>query len=196
MLQDTLINQASVQAGWAEKLDQLIAQYKSMPGALLPLLHAIQDELSYIPESVYPKIARALALSVAEVHGVVSFYHHFKTHKPGRHVLQICRAESCQAMGSEGLEAHAKQCLSIDYHETSQDQAITLEPVYCLGNCALSPAVMLDEAIFGRVSKADLEALIQDAKKTEAQAEYEHDSLHTTRFQRPVGRGGKSSECH
>jgi formate dehydrogenase subunit gamma len=106
---------------------------------------------------------------VAEVHGVVSFYHHFKTHKPGRHVLQICRAESCQAMGSEGLEAHAKQCLSIDYHQTSQDQAITLEPVYCLGNCALSPTVMMDEEIFGRVSKADLEALIHDAKKAEAQ---------------------------
>jgi formate dehydrogenase subunit gamma len=170
-LQDTLIDQAlSVQAGWTEKLDQLIAQYKSIPGALLPLLHAIQDELTYIPESAYPKIARALSLSVAEVHGVVSFYHHFKTHKPGRHVLQICRAESCQAMGSEALEAHAKQCLSIDYHETSQDQAVTLEPVYCLGNCALSPAVMMDEEIFGRVSKADLEALIQDAKKTEAQA--------------------------
>ncbi len=157
------------EAGWAEKLDQLIVQHKPLAGALLPLLHAIQDEFSYIPESSYTKIAQALSLSVAEVHGVVTFYHHFKTHKPGRHVLQICRAESCQAMGAEALEAHAKQCLNLDYHQTTQDQAITLEPVYCLGNCALSPAVMLDETVYGRVSSADLDGLIRDAKKAEAQ---------------------------
>lgn len=169
-MQDTIDQKTSVQANSLEKLEQLIAQYKSLPGALLPLLHAIQDEFSYVPEFSYAKIAKALSLSVAEVHGVVSFYHHFKTHKPGRHVLQICRAESCQAMGAEALEAHAKQCLNANYHETSQDQAITLEPVYCLGNCALSPAVMLDEAVYGRVSTADLDALIGEAKRAEAQA--------------------------
>lgn len=169
-LQDTIDQETSVQANSLEKLEQLIGQYKSLPGALLPLLHAIQDEFSYVPEFSYAKIAKALSLSVAEVHGVVSFYHHFKTHKPGRHVLQICRAESCQAMGAEALEAHAKQCLNANYHETSQDQAITLEPVYCLGNCALSPAVMLDEAVYGRVSTADLDALIGEAKRAEAQA--------------------------
>ncbi len=169
-MQDTIDQETSVQANSLEKLEQLIAQYKSLPGALLPLLHAIQDEFSYVPEFSYAKIAKALSLSVAEVHGVVSFYHHFKTHKPGRHVLQICRAESCQAMGAEALEAHAKQCLNANYHETSQDQAITLEPVYCLGNCALSPAVMLDEAVYGRVSTADLDALIGEAKRAEAQA--------------------------
>ncbi|MBZ4200754.1 MAG: formate dehydrogenase subunit gamma [Methylotenera sp.] len=159
----------SVQSGWTEKLDQLIAQHKAMAGALLPLLHAIQDEFSYIPESVYEKIAKGLSLSVAEVHGVVTFYHHFKTRKPGRHVLQICRAESCQAMGSEALEAHAKQCLNVDYHQTTADQSINLEPVYCLGNCALSPAVMLDDEVYGRVTAADLDGLIRDAKKAEAQ---------------------------
>ncbi len=169
-MQDTIDQETSVQANSLEKLEQLIGQYKSLPGALLPLLHAIQDEFSYVPEFSYAKIAKALSLSVAEVHGVVSFYHHFKTHKPGRHVLQICRAESCQAMGAEALEAHAKQCLNANYHETSQDQAITLEPVYCLGNCALSPAVMLDEAVYGRVSTADLDALIGEAKRAEAQA--------------------------
>jgi formate dehydrogenase subunit gamma len=146
------------------KIDGLIAAHQHMPGALLPLLHAIQDDLGYVPESSYTHISKALSLSVAEVHGVVTFYHHFRTHKPGRHVLQICRAESCQAMGSEALEAHAKQCLNIDYHETTEDQAITLEPIYCLGNCALSPAVMLDDEVYGRVTTADFDALVAEAK--------------------------------
>ena len=146
------------------QIDALINQHQSMPGALLPLLHAIQDNVGYVPESSYTSIAKALSLSVAEVHGVVTFYHHFRTHKAGRHILQICRAESCQSMGSEALEAHAKKCLNVDYHQTTTDEAITLEPVYCLGNCALSPAVMLDDEIFGRVSAADLEALIAEAK--------------------------------
>lgn len=145
-------------------VDTLIAQYQHQPGGLLPLLHAIQDSIGYVPEIIYPNISRALNLSVAEVHGVVTFYHHFRTHKTGRHVMQICRAESCQAMGSEALEAHAKQCLNVDYHQTTADDAITLLPVYCLGNCALSPSVMIDEEVHGRVSMADLDILIAEAK--------------------------------
>jgi len=145
------------------KIDALIAKHQHLPGALLPLLHAIQDEVGYVPESSYKPISKALNLSVAEVHGVVTFYHHFRTHKPGRHTLQICRAESCQAMGSVALEAHAKQSLNIDYHQTTKDDAISLEPVYCLGNCALSPAVMMDDEIYGRVSAADLDALVAEA---------------------------------
>lgn len=145
-------------------INALIAQHQHQAGALLPLLHAIQDDIGYIPESSYLQISKALALSVAEVHGVVSFYHHFRTHKPGRHVMQICRAESCQAMGAEALERHAKKCLNVDYHQTTADDAITLEAVYCLGNCALSPSVMLDGEVYGRVSPADLDALIAEAK--------------------------------
>ena len=148
----------------ALKIESLITEHQGMPGALLPLLHAIQDNIGYVPESAYPEIAKGLSLSVAEIHGVVTFYHHFRTHKPGRHILQICRAESCQSMGSEALEAHAKQCLNVDYHQTTQDDAITLEPVYCLGNCALSPAVMLDDEVYGRVTAADLDALVDEAK--------------------------------
>lgn len=145
-------------------IDALIKKHQHQPGALLPLLHAIQDTLGYVPESSYAPISKGLSLSVAEVHGVVTFYHHFRTHKPGRHIMQICRAESCQAMGSEALEAHAKQCLNIDYHQTTSDEAISLEAVYCLGNCALSPSVMMDDEIYGRVSAADLEALIAEAR--------------------------------
>ncbi|MDO9365386.1 MAG: formate dehydrogenase subunit gamma [Methylotenera sp.] len=148
----------------------LIAEHQHRPGALLPLLHAIQDRIGCIPEAAYKPISKALALSVAEVHGVVTFYHHFRTHKAGQHVMQICRAESCQAMGSEALEAHAKKCLNVEYHQTTADEAITLEPVYCLGNCALSPTVMMDDEIYGRVSAADLDALILEARCAEAKA--------------------------
>lgn len=120
--------------------------------------------MGYIPEESYAHISKALNLSVAEVHGVVSFYHHFRTKPAGRHVMHICRAESCQAMGSTELEAHAKSRLGIDYHETSADGAITLEPIYCLGNCSLSPSIMIDEKVHGRVSKAKLDSLIQAAR--------------------------------
>lgn len=150
------------------KLEALIAEHQHMSGALLPLLHAIQDNIGYISESFYTPISKALNLSVAEVHGVVTFYHHFRTHKPGRHILQICRAESCQSMGSEALETHAKKCLNIDYHQTTSDQTITLEPVYCLGNCALSPAVMMDDEVYGRMTPADLDALVSEARLPEA----------------------------
>jgi len=156
-------NSASSPA-FSAKLQELIEQYQAMPGALLPLLHAIQDSIGYVPESSYQQIAKTLSLSVAEVHGVVTFYHHFRTSPAGRHIVQICRAESCQAMGSEALEAHAKKCLNLDYHQTTADSAITLEPVYCLGNCALSPAVMIDDEVHGKVSPQDLEALIAEAR--------------------------------
>jgi formate dehydrogenase subunit gamma len=141
-----------------------IDKYRTTPGGLLPLLHAIQDDIGYIPEESYSPISKALNLSIAEIHGVVTFYHHFHTQPPGRHVLQICRAESCQAMGSAELEACAKSRLQIDYHETSADLAVTLEPVYCLGNCSLSPSVMLDEKVYGRVSPEKLNSLIQAAR--------------------------------
>lgn len=149
-----------------DKVQALIAQYKDMPGALLPLLHSIQDGIGYVPEACYLPISKALALSVAEVHGVVTFYHHFRSHPAGRHILQICRAESCQAMGSEKLEANIKSSLGIDYHQTTADGAITLEPVYCLGNCACSPALMMDDEVYGRMNSQKVAELISDARAT------------------------------
>lgn len=151
----------------SSQLDEIQVQieaHKNLPGALMPMLHAIQDSVGYVPEAVYPQIAKALALSVAEVHGVVTFYHHFRTHPVGKHVLQICRAESCQAMGSEQLESSVKSALGIDYHETTKDGSITLEPVYCLGNCACSPAVMLDEELYGRVDSQKIAQIISQAR--------------------------------
>ena len=130
----------------------------------MPLLHAIQDDIGYVPEDAYLPISKALALSVAEVHGVVTFYHHFRRHPAGKHILQVCRAESCQAMGSEKLEAHIKSTLGIDYHQTTQDGSITLEPVYCLGNCACSPAVMMDDEVYGRMNAEKVAELVKEAR--------------------------------
>lgn len=149
------------------RIQSHIELHKDAPGALLPLLHAIQDDVGYIPEESYQPISRALNLSIAEVHGVVSFYHHFRTQPPGKHILHICRAESCQAMGADALEAHAKSRLAIDFHQTSSDGSITLEPIYCLGNCALSPAVMLDEKVYGRVSSSRLDEILATAEVAE-----------------------------
>lgn len=147
----------------SSKIAAHIVSHKQMPGGLLPLLHAIQEDIGYVPEDAYLPISKALSLSVAEVHGVVTFYHHFRRHPAGKHILQICRAESCQAMGAEKLETHIKQILGIDYHETTKDGAITLEPVYCLGNCACSPAVMMDEEVYGRMDKQKVAELIVEA---------------------------------
>ena len=144
----------------AIKISAHIAANKTLPGALLPILHAIQDDIGFVPQDCYPQIAKALALSVAEVHGVVTFYHHFRTHPVGKHILQVCRAESCQSMGSATLELQVKSALGVDYHQTTKDGAITLLPIYCLGNCALSPAVMLDEEVYGRMDAAKVAELI------------------------------------
>lgn len=146
------------------KIATHIEHHKNTAGALLPLLHAIQDDVGYIPEDAYLPISKALALSVAEVHGVVTFYHHFRRHPAGKHILQVCRAESCQAMGSEKLEAHIKSTLGIDYHQTTKDGVITLEPVYCLGNCACSPAVMMDDEVYGRMNAEKIAELVKEAR--------------------------------
>ncbi len=146
--------------GITNTVAQHIHTYREVPGGLLPLLHAIQDSVGYIPAEVIPDIARALQLSRAEVHGVVSFYHDFRSQPAGSHVLQICRAEACQALGSRALEAHAKSSLGIGYGETTADGAVTLEPVYCLGNCACSPSVRIDDEIHARVDAARLDQLL------------------------------------
>ena len=133
-----------------------------MPGALLPILHAVQEHYSYIPSASQAMIAEALNLSRAEVHGVVSFYHFFRTQPGGRHTVQICRAESCQAMGARELEAHAKQSLQVDYHQTTRDGEITLEPVYCLGNCACSPAVRVGDEVYAHVDAERFDELVSE----------------------------------
>jgi formate dehydrogenase subunit gamma len=135
-------------------------ELKSLAGPLLPILHAVQSALGYVPKDAVPLIASELNLSRAEVHGVVSFYHYFRNHRPGRHVVHLCRAEACQSLGSAALEEHAKHVLGIDFHQTTADSAISLEPVYCLGNCSLGPSVMIDKQLQGRVSPERFDELI------------------------------------
>jgi formate dehydrogenase subunit gamma len=138
---------------------------KALPGALLPILHAVQEALTYVPKDAVPLIARELNLSVAEVHGVVTFYHYFLQERPGRHVVHLCRAEACQALGSVALEAHAKATLGVDFHGTTRDGAITLEPVYCLGNCALGPSMMIDQQLHGRVTAERFDSLVTQSRE-------------------------------
>ncbi|HAL37276.1 MAG TPA: formate dehydrogenase subunit gamma [Polaromonas sp.] len=134
-----------------ETVDRVIATRKHMPGALMPILHGIQDAVGYIPAQAVESIALALNLSRAEVHGVVTYYHYFRSEPAGQHVVQICRAEACQARGAEALWAHACAHLDCDGHGTTKDGVFTLEPVYCLGLCAQSPAMTLDDKVHARV---------------------------------------------
>jgi len=154
----------------AETIRRIVDSRRALPGALLPILHAIQDEIGWLPDEAGPAIAAALRLSRAEVHGVISFYPHFRTRPAGRHIVQICRAESCRAMGAAALEAHATASLGVDFHHTTNDGAVTLEPVYCLGNCACSPAIRVDDEILGRVDAARFDAAIAGLRSGEVEA--------------------------
>lgn len=152
-------------APWTDAVQQALEAHRDRPGALLPILHDIQHRIGHVPPDAVPLIADALNLSRAEVHGVVTFYHDFRDHPAGRHVLKVCLAESCQAVGCDHLLAHAKQRLGVELHGTSADGAVTLEPVYCLGNCALSPALMVDGDVVGRATPEKLDGLLAELRR-------------------------------
>lgn len=157
--------QGSVPAAWdAGRAREIIADLKSLPGASLPILHALQDEFGYVPPEAVPLIADALLLSRAEVVGVLNFYHDFRQEPGGRHVLRVCRAEACQSMGCEALVAHLEQRLGVRMGETTADGAVTLQTVYCLGNCALSPSVLMDRDLYGRVSPERADRILEAAR--------------------------------
>ncbi len=148
-------------------IQQVLADRKQMPGALLPILHDIQDAIGYIPAEAIGDIARELSLSRAEVHGVVTYYHHFRAEPAGKHVLQICRAEACLSMGGEELWSHACAHLGCDTEKagTTADGAFTLEPVYCLGLCASSPAMALGDKVHARVGPEQFDRLVAKARE-------------------------------
>lgn len=143
-------------------IQDLVGRFAAVPGGLLPLLHAVQDALGYIPPEVVPELARGMGLSRAEVHGVVSFYHDFRSRPAGERVIQLCRAEACQAMGARALERHAKSRLGIEFGETTEDGRFSLEPVYCLGNCTCSPSVRIGDEIHARVTPDKFDRLVED----------------------------------
>jgi formate dehydrogenase subunit gamma len=150
-------------AGWdARLIDEIVASLADKPGALMLVLHAVSDRVGYVPPDAVPAMARGLNLSRAEVHGVISFYHDFRTERPGRKVIRVCRAESCQAMGAVALAEHIQSRLGIEFGQTSADGDFTLEPVYCLGNCACSPAILVGEDLYGRVNPKRFDEIFSD----------------------------------
>jgi len=149
----------------AARASARIHELEKLPGALLPILHALQEEFGYVDRAAIPLIADALNLSEAEVHGVISFYHDFHTEPRGRHVLKMCRAEACQAMGCENVISHVENRLGVKLGGTTPDGTLSLEPVYCLGNCALSPSVMLDGKPYGRASSDIVDFLVDSVRR-------------------------------
>lgn len=149
-----------------QAVDAAIAQFSQVPGGLLPLFHDVQDRIGYVPESSLERIAKATALSAAEVYGTLRFYHHFRTLPPGRHVVQVCLGEACLAQGSHALMHAAEKSLGIASGDTTADGATTLETVYCLGNCGCGPSVTVDGDLRGRVQVADLESALRECQKT------------------------------
>ena len=134
----------------SDRIAGILEAHRGLEGPLLPILHAVQAEFGHIPQDAVPQIALGLGISKAEVHGVVTFYHDFREVPAGRHVLKLCRAEACQAMGGDRVAASVKAALGIDWHETTPDGRVTLEPVFCLGLCACGPAAMVDGRLVGR----------------------------------------------
>ena len=156
-----------MQAWDNERVVTLVEQLKNLPEALLPILHALQDEFGYVDRSVIPVIAGALNISRADVHGTISFYHDFRLSPPGQHTLKMCRAESCQSMGCDSVIEHVEKKLGARLGETTADGRFTLGAIYCLGNCSLSPAVMLDGKSYGRVTTQVADFLIDDIQRRE-----------------------------
>jgi len=141
---------------------EIVTGMKDMPGALLPILHEIQHGIGYVPSDCVSVIAEGLNLSRAEVHGVISFYHHFRSEPTGKHLVQICRAEACQAVGARALEAHVLKSLNVEFGETTADGNVSLEPVYCLGNCACGPSVQVGDDVYARVTPERFDELVAE----------------------------------
>ncbi len=145
----------------AGRAEAIITARSAEPGATLPILHDLQAAFGHIPAEAVPMIALALNVTRAEVHGVVSFYHEFRRHAPGRHVLRLCRAEACQSLGCESLADHVRARLNIGWHETTSDNAVTLEPVFCLGLCAIGPAALLDGEPLARLNPGKIDTALE-----------------------------------
>lgn len=150
---------------WSEARGaEIIAAHADQEGATLPILHALQNAFGCVPAPAVPMIATALNLTRAEVHGIVSFYHDFRSTPPGRHVLRLCRAEACQSLGAEAVGAHVRERLGVDWHDTTADGAVTLQPVFCLGLCAVGPSALLDGAPLARLDDAKIDAALERAR--------------------------------
>jgi formate dehydrogenase subunit gamma len=156
----------SVYEPWDEARGaEIIAEHSQGDGTTLVILHALQEAFGYVPEAAIPMVASALNLSRAEVYGVFTFYHDFRKKPAGRHVLKLCRAEACQAAGGDRLAARAEAKLGVALGNTTADERVTLEPIYCLGLCATAPSAMLDGRVVGRLDEARIDALVAEAQR-------------------------------
>ena len=143
-------------------IDLIMSRHAGKRGALLPLLHDVQEHLGWVPDAIVPRIADTLNLSRAEVHGVITFYHDFRRVPAGRHIVKLCRAEACQARGSSALEAVAAEKLGVPMGKTRADGQVTLEPVYCLGLCAIGPNALVDGRPVAGLSATKLDAVARE----------------------------------
>lgn len=151
---------------WREDLArEIIARHGHREGPVLPILHEVQHTFGYVPEPVIPMIAEALNLSRAEVHGTFTFYHDFRHEPAGNRVLKFCRAEACQAAGGDHLCARAEQKLGVKIGETTADDRVTFEPIYCLGLCSVAPSAMLDGKIYGRLDEQRVDQLVAEVMR-------------------------------
>ncbi|HKJ61630.1 MAG TPA: formate dehydrogenase subunit gamma [Hyphomicrobiales bacterium] len=149
----------------SEKVGAVVDECVGLEGPLLPILLGVQQEFGFVPQAALRIIAEKLNLSRAEVHGVMTFYHDFREQPAGRHVLKICRAEACQAMGGDHMAERAQEALGVGWNETAEDGSVTLEPVYCLGLCACAPSAMLDGRVVGRLDDDRLEKIIDEVRR-------------------------------
>jgi formate dehydrogenase subunit gamma len=148
----------------ADRVGAIVDERADLEGPLLPILHSVQEELGFVPKPALRVIAEKLNLSRAEVHGVMTFYHDFREEPAGRHVLKLCRAEACQAMGGDRIAEVAQEKLGIGFHETAEDGSVTLEPVYCLGLCACGPSALLDGRVIGRIDDDRLDKIVKEVR--------------------------------
>jgi formate dehydrogenase subunit gamma len=144
-----------------ERIAEIVAAHAHLEGPLLPILHAVQAEAGCIPRDAIPLIANALNLTRAEVYGVVTFYHDFREHPAGRRMVKICRAEACQSMGGRALGEKVLQHFGVEWGETTSDGAVTIEPVYCLGLCAVAPSALVDGEPHARLDVPKLIAAVE-----------------------------------
>jgi formate dehydrogenase subunit gamma len=144
-----------------DQADAIIAAHRGMEGAALPILHALQAAFGCVPMEAEPMVAASLNLTRAEVHGIVTFYHEFRRTPPGRHVLHVCRAEACQSVGADATGAYLRQVLGVDWHETTPNGGVTLQPVFCLGLCATGPAALVDGNPVGRLNPSRIDRLLE-----------------------------------
>tara|TARA_S200000501_G_scaffold368074_1_gene405409 strand:- start:474 stop:941 length:468 start_codon:yes stop_codon:yes gene_type:complete len=147
-----------------QSIDKILENFSKIEGPLLPILHAIQELEGYVPSELVPKISEFLNISRAEIHGVITYYHHFREKPAGKFVIQVCRAEACQSVGSETLSNYVENLLDCKFGSSTKDGLFTLEPVYCLGQCACGPAIMINDDVFGKVTKKKFENLLNKVK--------------------------------